>query len=150
MLEKIFSCFSARPRPEPITVTECKTDFSTYHPYRYSKSGFARYRASNINIRFSQKAKIKKLRKIKTEDHVLRNTILEKNQRRRKLERQRRSEIFREKAPKPKIAKNSAISRKSLSTSILSSNSIKTAKNQKILVREDPQTPIYFGKRKSP
>ena len=154
MLEKIFSCFSARPKPEPITITECKSDFSTYNPYRYSKTGFARYRSSNINIRFSQKAKVKKLRKIKTEDHVLRNSIIDKNQRRRKLERQRRSEIFREKSQnlkKPKSPKSLAPAKKCLSTSILSQNSTRNSKqHQSFVLREDPLTPIYFGKRKSP
>ena len=154
MLQKIFSCFSARPKPEPITITECKSDFSTYNPYRYSKTGFARDRSSNINIRFSQKAKVKKLRKVKTEDHVLRNSIIDKNQRRRKLERQRRSEIFREKSQKlkkPIFPQNSAQPKKCLSTSILTTNSTRNSKqNQSFVLREDPLTPIYFGKRKSP
>jgi len=89
MLKELFSCFRI---PEKVQEADCKSDFGTYKPYRYPKGQFRRYNTSNISVRVTPKAR--KSSSMKKPVHGMLTNLLFANEKKRKIEKQRRSELL--------------------------------------------------------
>ena len=99
MLRELFSCFH-QPKRRVQDFADCKSDFGTYKPYRYPKSAFRRYHSSNITVRVAQKFQGPKGATKRANGPSAVSTfkrlsnLIGANERRKKIERQRRAEIL--------------------------------------------------------
>ena len=143
MLKNILSCFYSTPeKPEIVTIGDCKADFSTYKPYRYAKSGFRRYHWSNVAVRMSQKSK-NIGSKAKSSDYPGVLPVFSNKEKRKKIERQRRSEIFRKQSFSTPTKRWSMSGRRQQAAT-----NLRHSASRKNVVLSTGK-PVYYGARQS-